>query len=78
MGYIETMETEDWESWARAYPVREITCAMLDVLTKAGHSDQGPFDLRSEADGRKDWLEMTYECGGYEVVRCINQFWIIR
>lgn len=62
----------EWESWCRAYPAREVEKIEHDI-----YSYEGPFESRVEAESHKDWMEVTYECGGFEVVSCKDQFWIL-
>lgn len=62
----------EWEAWCEAYPVREVT-----ELHPELYSVSEAFATRKEAEARKDWMEMTYECGGFEIVKCDGLFWIL-
>jgi hypothetical protein len=66
----------EWEAWCEAYPVREVGEDELALLALTS-SNEGAFPTRREAEARKDWMEITYECGGFEIVKCGELFWIL-
>lgn len=64
----------EWEAWCAAYPVREAT---LDDLGPKWTLAEGPFDDRRAAESRMEWLEVTHERGGFEVVTFMGQFFVL-
>jgi hypothetical protein len=62
----------DWQLWCETYPAR---AAKLDDLV-AQYAD-GPYDDQIQAEKHKEWLEMTHERGGFEVVKHLDKFFVI-
>ncbi len=62
----------EWNQWEKLYPADEI-----DFVDPRKY-EEGPFASQSEAESLKDKLEEKYEMGGLQVVKCGNEYFIIR
>lgn len=60
----------EWAKWCLVYPVRE-------VFECPKESEAGPYSDREDAENDRDWHEITYERGGYEVVSYQGSFYLI-
>lgn len=59
-----------WDEWCENYP-----CRKVDKLYQPYDKNSG-FELRLDAESFKEFVEITDERGGFEIVEFEGKFWV--